>query len=283
MGLGKMMNKNMNYYDKIELYNTLVNDVKRCPKLDKCNQVRGKNNIQLIKCDLCNEINLWTYWQGGRNNLDAAILLVGQDWGSYIDKDGKSLLNFISERENDPEYPYIRSDDTPYKNPTDFNLMKLFDECLGVKIGREFVSNHNLFFTNFVLCYRNNGERISGNFKKIWVDNCSEYFVRLVNIIEPKIVICLGRNVFDSVLRAANVRIPKEKYNRIIESGCQTITIGNINCAVFPLAHCGTYGTHNRNRGQKVNEDLKLQKQDWYRIKQYIDNHNIQIDDMKRI
>ena len=34
--------------------------------------------VKLFWCDACQEINLWTYWQG-RNNLDASIMLVGQD------------------------------------------------------------------------------------------------------------------------------------------------------------------------------------------------------------
>lgn len=52
------------------------------------------------------------------------------------------------------------------------------------------------------------------------------------------------------------------------------------NCAVFPLAHCGTYGAYDRNRGQEVNEKLELQKQDRYRIKQFMDDR---IDDLKGI
>ena len=41
----------------------------------------GKDT-QLYWCEDCEEINLWTYWQG-RGNLDAKTMLVGQDWGYF--------------------------------------------------------------------------------------------------------------------------------------------------------------------------------------------------------
>ena len=44
---------------------------------------------QLYWCKECEEINLWTYWQG-RNQLDADILLVGQDWGNPWADDSKT-------------------------------------------------------------------------------------------------------------------------------------------------------------------------------------------------
>ena len=260
----------MIYTEKIDLYNTLVSEVRNCPYLDKCNQIKGKNTVQLEKCELCDEVNLWAYWQGGRNNLDADILLVGQDWGNYKDKNGNLLLEFIEGRKTNSQFPYLPT--TP-KSITDINLIRLFDECLGITIGPQYVSNPKLFFTNFVMCYRKQDERISSGFKKSWANNCKEYFIKLVNIIEPKIVICLGRSVFDSVLKAAGKPTLKGSYNVIIERSYQILKIGNVECAVFPVAHCGTFGTLNRN--EKKNDSLEIQKKDWRRIKEYLDNNNI--------
>ena len=56
--------------------NALVNEVWKCPYLEKCNQIDGKTLFSLKKCELCNEINLWAYCQGERKKLDANISLV---------------------------------------------------------------------------------------------------------------------------------------------------------------------------------------------------------------
>ena len=148
-------------------------------------------------------------------------------------------------------------------NPTDSNLCELF-ETIGIKnIFSE--RNPDVFFTNFVLCYRTNTSPMSGSFNNKWAENCSEYFVRLVNIIEPKVIICLGKSVYYSVMKTANVSLPRKSYNTIIETYAQKTKIGDVSCMVFPVAHCGAFGTMNRNRGSGET-GLTLQKKDWLKI-----------------
>ena len=83
----------MTYDEKISAYKSLVEDVQRCDKLDKCNE---NSKVQLEPCKICDEINLWSYWQGGIRHLDADILLVGQDWGRFNDSNYPELRNIIS-------------------------------------------------------------------------------------------------------------------------------------------------------------------------------------------
>lgn len=249
----------MNNTEKKEAYKQLVLDVQKCNKLSDCNH--NPKGVQLEKCAFCNEINLWSYWQGGTDHLNAKILLVGQDWGNYNDSDSKLLMESIRlyNKDHNNPYDYLKDND----NPTDKNLCELFDS-IGIEVDK---SNTNVFFTNLVLCYRSGNNGISGGFKQRWAKNCSSYFVRLVQIIEPQIIICLGRAVLSNVLKAANLKMPHLKYNDIIESKVYDAAFGDHTCKVFPVAHCGVLGTNNRNRNKEFSKLLDVQKQDWNKIR----------------
>ena len=249
----------LDYSEKVRLYKQLVDDVRNCGKLNDCNKI--KSGIQLEKCNRCNEINLWSYWQGGVEHLNADILLAGQDWGSFDTEDGHIVFRNI-----DSGKPYLSES----KSDTDKNLCKLFKE-IGEVVDSGTDRNRNVFFTNFVLCYRKPEHRISGGFKQRWASNCSEYFVRLVEIIQPKVIICLGRSVYANVMKAAGLNAPRGSYNDIIELGGKFAQFGDHKCMIFPEAHCGVFGTNNRNRGKNAT-GIELQKNDWKKIKAYLNN-----------
>ena len=250
----------MNYAEKKKAYYKLVEDVKNCKMLSNCNS--SKNSIILEKCPDSNEINLWSYWQGGIKHLNAKILLVGQDWGNYNEPQSKLLMESIRlyNCNQNNSFDYLKGNN----NPTDMNLCELFSS-IDISIN---TPNTDVFFTNFVLCYRAGNNGISGGFKQKWATNCSSYFNRLVKIIEPKIIICLGRAVFNNVLKVAGLKMPHLKYNEIIESKVYDATFGEHNCKVFPVAHCGALGTNNRNRNQEFHHRLDIQKNDWKKIKE---------------
>lgn len=150
-------------------------------------------------CEDCEEINLWTYWQG-RGNLDAKIMLVGQDWGCPWDESSQNTMKQIGLANRGEEYRYLEN------NPsvTDKRLIRLFQE-----IGYEDISNSysDLFFTNFILGYRNKG--LSGAYQQSWADHDKGYFRELANIIEPKVILCLGRSTFEGVLSAFEVALSR--------------------------------------------------------------------------
>lgn len=248
--------------EKTELYNKLVTDIQACPKLSDCNNSKSPKAIQLEKCPFCNEVNLWSYWQGGINNLDADILLVGQDWGNFTDKNYNEIIRSITASKDDNNstiyYPYE-------KNPTDKNLCRLFD-VLGDSFNIKEYNNPKVFFSNFVLCYRKN-TRISGGFRQRWARNCSEYFLRLVSIIQPKVIICLGRSVFDAVVKSFGEKPPKCDYNSTISNGARTLALNGTSYTVFPMAHCGVFGTNNRKDPGTGCSGMKQQEEDWKRIK----------------
>lgn len=244
------------------VYRQLIEDVKNSYPIYE--RIQNRSEKQLYWCNICEEINLWTYWQG-RGNLRAEIMLVGQDWGNPWDISMQDFMNKLALAGEGPIRGYMENN----KNPTDNNLVELFKE-LHYDITKPC---QELFFTNFVLGYRNN--KISGNFQRRWAEKDSQYFNRLVDIIKPKVILCLGKSTFEAVIKAYHVTPrPKIKgYNTFIQSNDnpQKIVLENgQNVHVFALAHCGAIGTMNRNRGNHPEDKLLLQKEDWRRIKPYL-------------
>lgn len=217
---------------------------------------------QLVWCEDCKqEINLWSYWQG---SLDAKIMLVGQDWGCPYDKTSQPTMEQIHRANNGDTYDYLS------QNPsrTDQNLIELFSALLNRKITEPC---NDLFFTNFVLGYRTHGT--SGKYQKGWEEHDRGFFKELVEIIEPKVILCLGKATFQAVLAslAPDLKPRIGRYNNYIESSRNPVSISTASGAiisVFALAHCGVTGTLNRNG----KENLKLDKQiaDWKKVAQYL-------------
>lgn len=224
---------------------------------------KREGELRLYWCDECQEINLWTYWQG-RGCLDAKIMLVGQDWGSPWDASEENVMRKIKAANCGIDYNYMVGNEST----TDKNLIKLFKR-IDYDITKP---QHDLFFTNFILGYRNHG--LSGGYSTAWQKHDKGYFRELAGIIEPRVILCLGRSTFEGVLSAFDIRQKISNYNDFIESSANpvSVTLENGDTAyIFALAHCGAMGTLNRNRGRDVSAtSLDIQKQDWARIMPFI-------------
>lgn len=246
--------------NKLTKYHDLIERVKSSyPAHDP---VDKSEELRLYWCDDCKEINLWTYWQG-RGNLDAKIMLVGQDWGCPWDDDYQPTMEQIRKANLNDEYNYLNNN----PSPTDANLARLFHE-LGYDITRPCPE---LFFTNFILGYRSKG--LSGGYKNAWAAHDKVYFKELADIIEPKVILCLGRSTFEGVRSAFGMALPSriKDYNTFIESPNNPVSVTLENgktTYIFALAHCGAMGTLNRNG--KKSTDLNKQLEDWKRIKTYL-------------
>lgn len=245
--------------DKAKAYQDLVDRV----RLSYQSEVNG-----LIWCEDCKEINLWTYWQG-RGNLNAKIMLVGQDWGTPTNTDSVQLMETIRQINRGTTLCYMDGN----SSVTDNQLIELF-KILNYDISINTSQNQDLFFTNFVLGYRQGN--ISGGDKRAWFRKDAPFFAELVDIIEPKIILCLGRKTFEAVLKALGYSLmPKiRKYNSFIESTQNPIELSlndSHHLYVFALAHSGVLGTMNRNRGlPKQKCMLEYQRRDWEKIKKYL-------------
>ena len=252
--------------DKKKRYLDLIERVKESyPPYDPADDGQ---KLRLYWCDECEEINLWTYWQG-RGNLDAKIMLVGQDWGSPWDKGSESYMAKIKLANENKPFDYLKDN----HSITDTRLAQLF-QVIGYDDLNQPCSD--LFFTNFVLGYRKKGT--SGGFSNDWIRHDKDYFHELANIIESKVILCLGRSTFEGVISAFDAKLPApiKDYNDFIESEHNPVpvTLANGDTAhVFALAHCGAMGTLNRNR--KKSTDLTNQIKDWRKIIPYIRKENI--------
>ncbi len=246
-------------------YRALISDVKQFYKEQET--IHQNEPVYLTWFDDCEEINLWTYWQG-RGNLDARIMLVGQDWGCPEACSPDYMRQFKEINEGKRSRYWLDA-----LSVTDNNLISLFSS-IGYDVSDGAPWNKDLFFTNFVLGYRNVG--FSGGFKQRWLRENKGFFFRLASIIEPQIIICLGRNCFHGVMMAFDRRVTVRRYNEFITSQYNPVEISfpsGKKAYVFAEAHCGVMGTLNRDRLKDPDgtAGLDLQKKDWARIMEYIE------------
>ena len=188
----------------------------------------------------CDELGAWSRWHG---DLDAKILLIGQDWGDekYFIKNGG--------RDSD-------------NNPTCKNLKALFQE-IGFELGTatpETPSPKGLFFTNAVLGIKS--RNMSAPIKTEWLWHSIEHFTReLIEIIEPEIIITLGKNAFRALQFIWKELPHEEPMNKLNE---RNFWVNEGKILLFPRFHCGGLGLRNR--------VFDKQKEDWRRILPFLKN-----------
>lgn len=186
------------------------------------------------------EIEPWAQWQ---NNLDAKILLIGQefcDLKTYNDDRGK-----------------IEVKDNIYKYPSNRNLHDLF-LSIGIEIGHPLNPNRkaSVFFTNAVMGLKDGS--MSSNFKDKWVKESRERFIiPLIKIIQPEIIITLGTKAMTTVSTIYNIPVQNLK-TRVLQN--PIITENNIK--FFAFYHPGKLGT--------INRPFEIQKDDWQNIKPFL-------------
>lgn len=227
---GLNANLKMNINNKIEAYEKLVAKRKQFRFSDT-----GLTNPSKTPFDV-NEIEPWAQWQ---NNIDAEILLIGQE---YCDRD-----TYIKTQGKVERYPDI------YQYPSNKNLCEYF-KILGFDIGHPLTPNKNnpIFFTNAVMGLKT--PPMSANFKTSWLtESRDEFLIPLIDIIEPTIIIAIGaeatktlRTIFDFKMTSHTQMV----NNSPIRANGQMI---------FPVFHTGGLGLRNRPK--------TLQLDDWKKIK----------------
>lgn len=239
-----------------------------------CKRTRRQIGGGMTDCPECGEVNLWTYWQGYGAGLSPDILLVGQDWGSLEGFDSERVLANVRAMEGGggalDGAQYLDGFSPSELCCTDRNLIALFSE-LGFDIAAR--RHAELFFTNLVPGYRV-GNSSGGSVKGLITPDVLSGFRDLVELLEPRAVLCLGRETAAGVLRSLGQRLPKGSYLDAVVSGPIAARHGSGETAVFPLYHCGFYGVMNRNRAAGAParaDDLELQRQDWARVRRYLD------------
>lgn len=237
--------------DKQTVYLKLINDVNQC---HLCEQMCTLSHSECSEY-LVNDnhglntgmpyVNLWNLWHG---NLDADIMVIGQDFGQC-----ENATEFLEKQKS--KY---------YTNPTDTALRDLFKASFDIDVDDE---NASLFFTNMANCYRKH--QTTGSMHPGWLPICAyKYMARLIRIIQPKIIIVLGKAAFDAIfcLDGLSVECTNKKSNvndtlaDVMKYDYQLKIDDNI-VRVFPVYHPGANSKRNRTTEQQI--------QDWKRIAEY--------------
>ena len=248
-----------------------------------------KDSIYVTECEYCKkQINLWSYWQG---SLDADILLVGQDWGSFKPNErllDKRMLENIEKMDAGESADYFEGIDDTQITATDKHIIKLF-AVLGDEYADIRKKHPKLFFTNLCLGYRNEG--YTGNLQKEWLRNDLKYLTGfnieesnetkhisgLVEIVAPKVILCLGKDTYEEVASALNgskVRI-KNFYKSLDEhKNHLDVKFNGQEMRIYALAHPGGRGTANRKMyctvPDKQKSGIELQFADWCEVAKYL-------------
>lgn len=224
-----------NVMNKEEKYRSLVH------KRKSCRSCRGLVNPAVHdngKFD-SSEIGPWTLWQG---NLNAKIMIVGQDWG-----DKKYFTKW-------------KGADQPSGNPTNSNLQKLLHQIgIDIKSPRE-QQEQAIFLTNLIICLKEGG--LQAPIEDEWLNNCCNMFFRdLVELIRPRIVLALGKRVAETILNLYEIPYRKTwTLNQLMQNGPFNLFDSTF---LFPIYHCGASGV-NRNRS------FEDQNADWKNVANWV-------------
>ena len=170
-------------------------------------------------------------------------MLVGQDWGTP--SANLEMMKTIEQiQSGTKDIQYYKEENTL---DTDKNLAKLFQKCFHCNI--ETTSpGKRLFFTNYSLGYRKNKQ--TGDMTKGLLRKDKELFEDLVAAIKPKIIICLGKDVFE-VVTGKTVKGFSEHF-KITETPFIRSFPEKESIPVYGVPHCGYWGIKNAGGIDKV-------------------------------
>ncbi len=231
-------------------FRKLAEDVSRCKVCSKMSTVPHLISGEVLENDLHGldtdtpYVNRWNLWHG---DLNADIMVIGQDYGTKENGENLSLWN---------------TDD--HSCATNETLKELFEKTFKMDIDEK---NTSLFFTNMANCYRKNST--TGSMHPGWLPICANKFMgRLIKIIRPKIIIVLGKSAFEALYCMDELTVEcrdprksgKTTFSEIIKRKYQ-IDLDGQKIAVFPVYHTGANSKRNRTSDEQL--------ADWKRIADY--------------
>ena len=211
-------------------------------KSSKKTEYDGLINFFHTKEIYLNIPSIWTDWV---NRIDSKIMIVGQDWGPYIDMQSYSekykKLSSILKSEEKAWRIIINEKESMTKSlMTEFILRS----AANYNINLDESIMDSFFVTNAVLCARKgNNYRGTENFSaKFCTENCSYALSRQIETIKPLIVITLGYWPFYSICKNHNIFVHKTLKENILHYGLNkenilTIPIENQSTYILPVYH----------------------------------------------
>ena len=222
--------------DKPAAYAALVTSRKQCRACEQAMPV-GAGLVNpahyLDGVHDCDHIGAWSRWQG---NLDAEVLVVGQDWGDVGFFERHKGADSVS-------------------TPTDGMLVKLLGAVdVTISLERNDGANGSIFLTNAILCLKRGG--MAARVRSDWFDTCGPRYLKpLIEIVQPRIVVTLGAWAYQSVCHLWSL---KQLPLRDAVDDPQGFHLSS-QTVLFPRYHCGR---------RILNTVRKLEQQhaDWERI-----------------
>lgn len=181
-------------------------------------------------------IGLWSRWQG---NLDAKLMVVGQDWGD--------IGYFL-------KYAGHDSKDTP----SDKTLRELLGS-IGIEIDSPSAVGQPegvVFLTNAILCLKN-APGLGASVKSSWFKNCGKHFLKpTIEIVQPKVVVTLGVYAYESMQRLYG--LPQMRFRDVVNLQ-EGIPLSD-ETLYFAMYHCSP-------RVLQTHRHIEQQRADWQRVK----------------
>lgn len=213
---------------KAHAYRNLVATRKACRL---CQGLRNPAEIDNGRLD-SDHVGPWCRWQG---NLEAPLMVVGQDWGD--------------ER-------YLRDNGGVEKpgNRTNVTLVKLLG-TIGLDIGEpgDPWGQDVVFFTNAILCLKEGG--LQGAVRAEWFRNCQPFLRGQIEIVRPRVVVGLGQRAYEGVMAAYGFKAPPFA-RAVADPEGQLLPTGS---RLFAVYHCGA-------RILNTHRPFERQVADWGRI-----------------
>ena len=238
---------------KSERYLELVEDFKKYPFKASQQLINPHTIFEEFGLEF-NVINPWELWQ---NNLEAQIMFIGQDFS-----DTASLRKNLQNN-------WKKEMDETATNKVITDLFRILGKRYDIKINYNTKkTKHPLFFTNAILGIKQSKknadnieiEGMSIPVKEFWYKETAYYLKGLIDIVEPKYIIAMGRVAYKAVCTIYDIKpekrivaiesptkLPKDKKDKIL----------------FAVQHCSGLGQSTRN--------LKYQYNDWLIIRSIID------------
>lgn len=186
---------------KKEVFEELLKLMSKCTNF-KCKE---KSLINIYN-DYNFESNIPSIWTDWFNRLESKIMIIGQDWGPYNDMEKlNSLLN--EDKSNWKELIELEKS----------NTKKLLENYIKDSSNNKYSLN-DIFVTNAIMCARQ-GDNYRGNnidLKKSTL-NCSNFLLRQIEIVKPKVILTLGYYPLMSLSNLMNFEIEKTLKETIKE------------------------------------------------------------------
>lgn len=187
-------------------------------KCKKCLQLKNKNGVDCSLINIYQDIlfaknipSIWTDWY---HRLYAEIMIIGQDWGPYIEMQ-KLNQKYQQEPTTKNWYELIEQE----KSLTKKLLEKFLIESAknnDIILTKEDISN--IYITNAIMCARSGSNYRETNIKlKESTLNCTEFLKNQIDIVMPKIIVTLGYYPLLALSEIYNFKI-EETLTKTIEA-----------------------------------------------------------------